>query len=149
MIQQIKDSAKAVGIIAFVTNSKEKIETQLNTLTKDTDEPIMLITWDIVTDLSFDEHGFLNNPASNITALLLEKSFDLTKEEMEISAEKMGELFKLFIQDLYQRLIPLQRTRETPITNANYQLVPKYGLGKHSGILSKWRMSSGVSNCSK
>tara|TARA_R110000737_G_scaffold183478_2_gene207044 strand:- start:2042 stop:2500 length:459 start_codon:yes stop_codon:yes gene_type:complete len=148
MIQQIKDSAEAVGVIAFITNSTEKIETQLDSLTKDSDEPIMLISWDIVTDLEFDENGFLKNPASSITALLLEKAYDNTKAEYERSAERMAEVFKKFIQDLYTRLIKFQKTNEPTITAANYQLVPKYGLGKHSGVLSKWKMSSEVSKIS-
>ena len=108
----------------------------------------MLITWDIVTDLEFDINGFLKNPKSNITALLVTKSADLEKESMESTAESMGVLFQLFLQDLYQRMIPLQREPASPIINANFQLVPNYGLGKHSGIIGKWRMSSEISNCS-
>ena len=147
MIQHIKDSAAAVGVIAFVTNSTEKIETQLNALTRDSDRPIMLVSWDIVTDLAFDEHGFLKNPTSNITALLLEKAYDTTKLEVEKTAEEMAVLFQSFMQDLYKRLLPLQTTPEVPITGANYKLVPNYGLGKHSGVLGKWKMASEISNC--
>ena len=35
MIQQMKDAAKAVGIVALITNSTDRIETQLNSLTKE------------------------------------------------------------------------------------------------------------------
>jgi len=148
MIQHIKDSATAVGILAVITNSAEKIETQLNTLTTRSEQPIMLVTWDIVSDLEFDGNGFLKNPQSNITALLVHKPNNLKKDVQEAKAESMGDLFQVFLQDLYTRLLPLQTTSEPPITGANYQRVPNYGLGKHAGILAKWRMATGISNCS-
>lgn len=147
MIQHIKDSAEAVGIEAVITNSEQKIEVQLNSLTRDDDRPIMLVSWDIDTTISFDEHGLMNNPEMSIVALLVEKAPDLTKVELENTAEEMADLFKLFLQDLYRRLIPVQRSLRQPITNATYKYVPKHGAGKHSGVLAKWNQYTGIINC--
>lgn len=148
MLQTIKDVAESVGIVAFVTNSKEQLETQLNRITRDEQDPIMLVTWDIVTSLSFSENGFLNNPSSNITALLLSKPEDNTKDEAESVAVEMGELFVKFIQALYSELANVQTsTEEPPISDISYQLVPQHGAGKHSGVLGKWTMRTGVVNC--
>lgn len=162
MIQLIKESALAIGIAIVITNSKENIETQLNSLThkaekgntKDpaevtriTDLPIMLISWDIDTSLVFNQHGLLDNPDSSITALLMKKAGDLKKESLESSAVEMGELFQVFIQDLHERLVPLMRTTTSPISNCTYKLVPSHGFGKHSGVLCKWRMKSKLDVC--
>lgn len=162
MIQSIKDSAAAVGITAVITNSKENLETQLNSLThKDekgdpanpnlitraTDSPLMLISWDIDTTLIFNANGVLNNPLSSIVCLLMKKSGDLKKDTMEDASVEMGELFQVFIQDLYERLIPDARTTMTPITECSYKLVPRYGMGKHSGVLAKWKMINRLDVC--
>jgi len=148
MIQTIKDVAESVGIVAFITNSKEQLEAQLNRITRQEQDPIMLVTWDIITNLSFNESGFLKNPSSNITALLLSKPEDTTKDEAETVAVEMGELFKTFLQALYAELAVVQTdSTESPITNATYQLVPQHGAGKHSGVLGKWIMKTSVINC--
>ena len=47
-----------------------KIETQLNRITGHEQLPIMLVSWDLETTLTFDEHGFLNNPSTKIVLLL-------------------------------------------------------------------------------
>jgi hypothetical protein len=162
MIQEIKDSAAAVGITAVITNSKENLETQLNSLThkdekgdpnnptvitRPTDSPIMLISWDIDTTLTFNANGVLNNPLSAIVCLLMKKASDMKKDTMEDSSVEMGELFQVFIQDLYERLIPASRTTTTPITECSYKLVPRYGMGKHSGILARWKMINRLDVC--
>ena len=162
MIQLIKDSAEAVGIKAVITNSEQNLEIQLNSLThkeekgnpststvvtRGTDLPIMLISWDIDTELNFNANSMLDNPMSNIVALLMKKSPTMNKSDLEDSSVEMGDLFKVFIQDLYERLIPLQRTTTSPITNCTYKLVPKHGMGKHSGVLCKWKMKTGLDVC--
>ena len=147
MIQLIKDSAKAVGISLVVTNSSEKIETQLNSLTHKADSPIMLISWDIDTKLNFNNNGVLDNPLSSITALLMRKADDLEKITLEDAAVEMGSLFQVFIQELYERSIIFQRSSTAPITNCTYKLVPRYGMGKHSGVLCKWEMKTQLDVC--
>jgi hypothetical protein len=162
MIQLIKDAATAVGIAAVITNSTEKIETQLNslthseekgdsknpnTVTRVTDLPIMLISWDIDTELNFSINGTLDNPLSLITALLMKKASNLEKTVLEDASVEMGGLFQVFIQELYERLVPFQRSSTSPITNCTYKLVPRYGLGKHSGVLCKWKMKTQLDVC--
>jgi len=162
MIQLIKDSADAVGIAVVITNSDTAIETQLNalthktekgdplnptTITRGTDLPIMLISWDIDTTLNFNTNSFLDNPDSKVVALLVKKASDLKKDTLEAASVEMGVLFTQFIQDLYSRLIPYMRTTTTPITGAGYKLVPKYGSGKHSGVLARWNMKTGLDVC--
>lgn len=147
MIQHIRDAATSVGITAVITNSKEKIEVQLNSLTKDGDAPIMLVSWDIDTTLNFNVNGFLDNPSSTIVALLVKKPADLTKDVSEDAAIEMALLFRRFLQALYSILIPYQTGAGSPITNATYKLVPKHGAGKHSGVLGKFVMRTEVGNC--
>lgn len=147
MIQLIKDSAKAVGITAVITNSKEALETQLNSLTNNADSPLMLISWDIDTTLNFSVNSFLDNPDSKIVALLMKKASDLKKNTLEDASVEMGVLFQQFIQDLYNRLVPYMRTTTSPITNCGYKLVPRYGNGKHSGVLARWNMKIGLDVC--
>lgn len=158
MLQPIRDSALAVGIQLVVTNSTEKIETQLNSLTHKvetgpgvtprlTDLPIMLISWDIDTALVFDENGFLKNPDSKITALLMKKASDLQKQTMEDAAVEMGVLFTQFVNDLSSRLVSDMRTNESPITACTYKLLPAYGMGKHSGVMGKWNLKSKLDVC--
>ncbi len=162
IIQLIKASAQAVGIALVVSNSEQGIETQLNNLThktekgdpdnpndvtRPTDLPIMLVSWDIKVDLNFNSNTFLDNPDCNIVALLMKKASDLKKDTMEQASVDMGILFTQFINDLNQRLIDYMRTSTTPITQAGYQLVPKYGNGKHSGVLARWKMKIGLDVC--
>lgn len=147
MTTAIKKAAKSAGIAAFVTDSKNKLETQLNNLTQQGDDAIMLISWDINTDLIFDEHGFLDNPESSITALLLGKADTLERKEFKDKSDEMGLLFQVFIRQLYSDLVTVQLTTNAPITDISYIAVPRYGSGKHSGILAKWKMKTIVSNC--
>lgn len=147
MIQYIQQAALLCGIESVVTNSEEKIETQLNSLTGKEDSPIMLVSWDIDTDLNFDENGFLENPSSNIVALLMKKAPSLTKVDMETTSTAMGVLYQQFIRELWAILLPLQRSLTQPISQATYKLVPKHGAGKHSGVLCKWTMRSNLDVC--
>lgn len=162
MIEFIKASAQAVGIAVVITNSKERIETQLSTLThrqekgdsqnpetvtKQSGLPIMLVSWDIDTELNFNQNLFLDNPDSKIVALLMKKATDLKKDTLEDASQEMGVLFTQFIQNLNSRLVPYMRTTTSPITQCGYQLVPKYGNGVHSGVLCRWRMKTGLDVC--
>ena len=147
MIDVIKKSAEDVGINAFITNSNEKIETQLNRLTKEEELPLMLVSWDMNVSLQFDKNGFLQNPSVDIVALLVTKPEDLSKDEAEKSAVEMGTLFTQFLQNLNSSLSIYQKQAEQPISGASYKLVPQHGMGKHSGVLGKWNMKTAVINC--
>jgi len=149
MIQLIKDAAASVGVVAFVTNSTDKIETQLNNITKIQQSPIMLVSWDINTSLVFNKNGFLENPSSDIVALLVSKPGDATKETAETVSAEMAVIFRQFIQALYRSLIPFQTQSDIPaISNASYKHVPIHGLGKHSGVLGRFTMRTAIAgNC--
>ena len=149
MIDLIKLSASEVGIKGVVSNSDKALEIQLNSLTRTADAPIMLLAWDIDTDLEFNSNGVLRNPKSKITALLMKKAYDTSALELEKTAVEMGELFQVFIQNLYSRLIPLSTESGTgiPLSNITYKLVPRHGAGAHSGVLCNWSMISGIKGC--
>lgn len=140
MIDFINDSAKECAITTVILNSDTAIETQLNNITKIEDLPIMLISWDIDFNLTFDVNGILENPVVPIVALLMTKSSTLEKVDFEKRAFDMGVIFTKFIQNLYKRLAPLQRNGLPAITNATYKIIPKHGMGKHSGVMCKWSM---------
>ncbi|UXQ88758.1 structural protein [Tenacibaculum phage Larrie] len=147
MIQQVKLSAEEVGINAVVTNSNEKIETQLNRLTREEVLPIMVISWNYDTTLRFNTLGFLENPKTKFTGLLLTKAYDTSKFEMELAASQMGSLFQIFIKNLRDRLVKFQTTSEQPISDAGYVNTPVHGMGKHSGVLFRFTASGEIINC--
>lgn len=148
MIQDIKTAADAVGITAVITNSKEKIETQLNKLTGIEDLPLMLVSWDLSTTLEINEHGFLNNPVTDVVVLLMDKAEDRTKDAAEDTAELMAALYQTFIQKLYSQLVQYQKTEgQEMLSNISYTLVPEHGLGKHSGVMGRFTMQTGIANC--
>lgn len=148
MITEIEQACTDVGITAIITNSRERLETQLNRIQSVDTLPIMLISWDIETNLSFDSNGFLNNPASSIVCLLMDKSSDTKKETMEATAEAMGVLYQQFIVKLNQNIKFDQRDNENPLSNISYKLVPDHGAGKHSGILGRFNIKTKVDpNC--
>lgn len=151
VIKLIEQAAEKVGIVAVVTNSDQKLTTQLNRVKSEENEPMALITWDLTTSLSFNSDGNLNNPTTPVTMLLMSKadSSDLEKEDREDMAEQMGDLFTQFVIELRKILVPLNysKSSEEIITNVQYQLVPKYGLAKHSGIIGRFTMISNFKNC--
>ncbi len=147
MLQDIIDSANEVGVSTFITNSQNRIETQLNSLTKETDLPILLVSWDIDVSLNFNLNGFLDNPQASIVALLVSKPEDLEKESRETTAEEMGQLYTQFLQNLNQRLSKYQKQAQLPITDAGYTVVPKHGAGQHSGALGRFKMRIDIKNC--
>lgn len=149
MIADIKTAAEAVGITAVITNSKEKIETQLNRITRIEELPLMLVSWDLESTISFDQHGFLTNPITNCVVLLMDKADDSSKEEAENTAEEMALLFQKFCQSLYNQLVKYQQVQgQEMLTDISYSLAPQYGLGKHSGVLGRFTMQSqSIDNC--
>lgn len=149
MIADIKTAAEAVGITAVITNSKEKIETQLNRITRIEDLPLMLVSWDLESTIEFDQHGFLTNPVTNVVVLLMDKAQDASKEEAENTAEEMALLYQKFCRSLYSQLVQYQQVQgQDMLTNISYSLAPQYGLGKHSGVLGRFTMQSqSVDNC--
>lgn len=148
MIADITIAAEAVGITAVISNSNEKIETQLNRITGIESLPIMLVSWDLETTLEFNDNGFLKNPSTNVVCLLMDKARDTTKEEAENTAETMGALFQGFIQNLRSLLVVYQLGEtEDILSNITYTLAPKHGLGKHSGVLGRFTMMTEISNC--
>ena len=100
MIADIKLAAESVGITAVITNSKEKIETQLNRITRIEDLPLMLVSWDLESTIDFNEHGFLTNPITNVVVLLMDKAQDSSKDEAENTSEAMALLYQSFLLDL-------------------------------------------------
>lgn len=147
MISDIKTAAESVGITAVITKSTENIETQLNKLTKVEDYPLMLVSWDLDYTLSFDSNGFLNNPSIKVVVLLMSKAEGIEKELMEETAEEMGLKFQEFASALYSQLVQYQRVGDSPLSDIGYKLTPMYGAGKHSGIVGRFTMSSGIKNC--
>ena len=149
MIADIRDAAEAVGITAVITNSDARIETQLNRLTRHEDLPLMLISWDLVTNITIDSiTGFLNHPTVNVTCLLMDKAETTEKELKEATAEKMGVLFTEFIQELHSTIVSFQTENTVaPISGAQYTLVPSHGAGKHSGVLGSFTMKARIRKC--
>lgn len=137
-LKRIELAAADSGITTVFSNSNERIEAQLNRITKNTETPIMLISWDIESTVNFDNNGFLQNPSANIVALLLSKPTDLTTVTAISVAEAMGDLFQIFLRKLYGYLIPYQKSNDQVISGASFQLVPQHGAGKHSGVLARW-----------
>lgn len=145
MIADLRTAAEAVGITAIITNSNEKIETQLNRITGVEDLPIMLVSWDLQTSIEFNQHGFLNNPVTDVVLLLMDKPEDRTKDVAESTAEAMATLYQQFIQSLYDQLVQYQKVEgQQMLTNISYTLVPKHGLGKHSGIMGRFTMQTSI-----
>jgi len=146
IIKYIKQAAEEVGVKAVITNSDENIETQLNRLTRAGDLPILLISWDIDFTIQFDSHGFMDNPRASIVCLLLDKPEDLSKVEAEDTAEEMAEIYKRFLISLHNIMKPKTKNGVIPITNAQYKLVPRHGIAKHSGVLGRFLVADEIIN---
>ena len=148
MIEDLKLAAEAVGITAVISNSKENIETQLNRITRIEDLPLALISWDLETSITFNEHGDLNNPKTSVVILLMDKAQDTTKDEAEKTAESMATLYQQYMKALYSQLVQYQKEIGVEIlSDVGYTLAPMYGLGKHSGVLGRFTMSTQIANC--
>ena len=108
----------------------------------------MLISWDLQTTISFNEHGFFDNPVTDCVILLMDKADDTSKDEAEATAEKMGVLYQQFMQALYSQLIQYQTSEgQEMLSGISYTLAPQYGLGRHSGVLGRFTMQTGIANC--
>lgn len=142
MIQEIKESAQSVGITAIVSNSSEKIETQLNRITGKEELPAMLVSWDYDTTINIDEHGFLESPNTQIVLLLMTKAPSLKKEDMEQASEEMGVYFMSFIKDLNEKLKVQLKGDGNALFDISYKNVPSHGMGKHSGVLGRFTMKT-------
>jgi len=148
MIADIRTAAEAVGITAFITNSNEKIEVQLNRITSQADLPIMVVAWNLQASITFNDNGFLDNPIVNVSCLLMNKPDDSSKDEAERVSEEMYFLYLDFIQKLRDILSPkLRNYQGQPVTSVNCGLVPRYGLGKHSGVRGDFSMITAIKNC--
>ena len=148
MIGDIKTAAESVGITAVITNSTEKIEVQLNRLTGQEDLPLMLVSWDLDLTLQINENGFLDNPKAKVVCLLMNKPEDTAKETHEDMSVEMFYLYSQFIQSLNSILSTKQVNHANyPVQDIGAKLVPKHGLGKHSGVMGRFTMSISVTNC--
>lgn len=145
ILEDLKNACDKVGIQAFVSNNDARIEAQLNRLTGNEDLPIMLMSWDIVHDVEFSADGYLKNPDVKIVCLLMAKSPSRETDLYQETAFEMGELFQQFLQALYQTIVSyLADNTEAPISGASYTIVPKYGAGKHSGVLGTFIMKGRI-----
>lgn len=147
MISNIRTAAENVGIEAFISNSREKIETQLNRVTSNGDLPTMLVSWDLETQLNIQSNGFLGNPSTKVVLLLMRKSDTRNKGDHEAAAEEMGLLFQTFVKELNTLLVPFNLSGEPSLSGISYTLVPMHGAGKHSGVIGTFNMLSEISNC--
>ena len=145
----IKSTAKQVGITATLTNSEKQLKAQLNRLKDHADDPMALIAWDLTTDVTFDINGFLKNPTTPVTMLLMSKADSDEAEIKEALADEMGDLFVSFVKQLRSNLVQYNRSVDNSgiITGAQYTRLPSHGFGKHSGILGRFTMISGLDNC--
>ena len=148
MIKKINDAAKKVGITCILTNSTEKIETQLNRIISVGELPILLVSWDYEVSVEIDENGFLNNPSTNIVCLLMTKANSTEKSDMEEASDDMGILFQNFVRTLNDELRAKTRDGLNAISGISYTNVPRHGAGKHSGVLGRFTMRTEViDNC--
>lgn len=144
MKNEIENAASQVGITAIVTNSTEKIETQLNRITGTEKLPILLVSWDYKVNLDFDQNGFLNNPNSNIVCLLMTKAESTSKADMEEASEAMGILFQKFVVKLNNALKVYTKGGGNSLSNISYTNVPRHGAGRHSGVLGGFNMKTNI-----
>lgn len=131
----MKEVALQVGITTFITNSDERIESQLNRLTKLGDSAIMLVNYGLTATTEFDDDGILRNPKYSVTLLLMDKPEDLTKEVAEEKSEEMSIVCTNFLQVLNTTQRPKLRTNANAVTSIKVTLVPSHGAGKHAGVL--------------
>lgn len=141
VIKALKEAAEEVGISLFETNSTENGDTQINKLTRESDLPLMMLSWDMKANVSFDSHGFVNNVQFDTQTILITKAEILTAEKMNEAAQEMGSLYVSFLQALNLNLrkqLKAEDGKLTPVINASYVHFPAYGAGKHSGVLGNF-----------
>ena len=140
MLTEIKKAAKEVGITVIIAESDKNINDQLANIVRQESLPLALSSWDLKVDLEFDENGHLKNPTVDVTLLLIDKAEDLLRANLEAKAEEMGNLFIRFIRNLKRHLIENTNVKENPITGISFTYVPSFGNGKHSGVLSTFKI---------
>jgi hypothetical protein len=140
----LEEAADNVGVNLFISDSSERIETQLNKLTRNEDLPIILISWDVSGSISFDPNGWITDPNYSVTSLLLTKPESLAKAEAKKSTQEMADLFFRFMQELNKIQRPKLRMNLpqglNAVTNVTANFVPVHGAGKHSGILGTFNV---------
>lgn len=146
MLTEIKKAAKEVGITFIIAESDKNIEDQLSRIVRKESLPLALSSWDLKVDLEFDESGFLKNPTVDVTMLLIDKADDLLKDNLENTAEEMGNLFIKFMGNLKKYLAENTNVKENPITGISFTYVPSFGNGRHSGVLSTFKVQMNLEN---
>lgn len=143
----IEEVAAQFGISCVVTTSAERISATLNRITKVEQLPVALINWDINTNITFDNDGFLNNPQSSVTMLMMDKAETTEYPKMLETSENVKSLFISFIEALNNKLRLTQRRGQNAVNNVNATLVPKNGAGQHSGIIATFNVDIPIVRC--
>ena len=146
MLKELKKSSLEAGFETHIAMSDKDINDQLNRIIREGDLPLALVSWDLDVKITFDENGFLKNPTTEVTMLLLDKASSLEKIDLEEKAEEMGELFISFIRGYKDSLVSDTNVKENPITDISFVYVPKYGNGQHSGVLGKFTTQLPISD---
>jgi hypothetical protein len=144
MLTELKTVASTLGITLVILESDKTIENQLNRIIRIEDMPLALVTWDLTTSLEFDESGFLKNPTTDITMLLVTKADTLERYELEASAEEMGKLFIQYIKAVKNYLTANTNVKQNPITGISYTFVPSFSASKHSGVLATFKIQENL-----
>jgi len=144
IFEVIEFVALGCGISLFETNSKEAIETQLNRLTRKSEAPIMLVSWDVSGTVEFNSDGILTNPMFSVSCLLLTKPNDRAKEKAESSSKDMQVLILKFLRKLNDLQRPKMVSVGNAVTSIKISFVPMYGIGKHSGVLCTFDVKDDV-----
>ena len=140
MLTDLKTVASDLGITLVIAESDKDINTQLNRIVRIEDLPILMSSWDLNVNLEFDENGFLKNPTTDVTLLLLSKANTLERSDLEAEAEEMGKLFIQFVKNVKTYLTANTNVKENPVTGISFTYVPAFGSGKHSGVLGKFKV---------
>ncbi len=138
MLTDLKAVALATGFTIIIAKSDTTVKDQLNRITKLEELPIALITWELNVNVEFDDGGRLMNPKTQITMLLVDKATDLSKDNMELKAEEVGNLFIKFMRNYRTHLFNNTNVKQNPITGISFTYAPSFGAGKHSGILARF-----------
>ena len=146
MLKDLKAASLEVGFSTIIATSEKNIKDQLNIITRTENLPLALVSWDIEKRIEFDESGFLKNPTTDITMLLVDKAESLEKIELEKTSEEMGDLFIKYIKNLKNYLTQRTNVKQGPITGISFTHVPKFGAGQHSGVMAKFNVQLNLNN---
>jgi hypothetical protein len=144
MLTDLKAAAVQAGFNLIIAESDKNIDNQLNRIVRTEQLPLALSSWDLNVNVTFDENGFLQNPTTQVTMLLVDKALTLEKIDLEEKAEETGVLFIKFIRILKTYMLANTNVKEDPITDISFVYVPSYGPSKHSGVLGKFTMQLGL-----